>query len=221
MMKSGAILGFLCLALGGCGFILGPDEPVDRATGNLIINVGTAGNPGRAISSGVDLPGDVLDALRYEFTLAGPEGKTLEEETTAGRILSRTVAIGDWRVDIRAYQDADILAGTGSASFTVEAGINSIRVPMDMEGVCYEIEVDSAITNGAVVPNFSAAFPGTTITLSVTPDSGYTRSVVTLIYNDGTADVVIPAGSYAFTMPAADVRVSARLDLDADVGFDW
>jgi hypothetical protein len=93
---------------------------------------------------------------------------------------------------------------------------------MNMSGICYEIEIDSAITNGAVVSNFRAAFPGTAVTLVVTPEPGYGLKPGTLTYNYGAAGVSISREPYRFIMPDGDTRVGAQFVRgDLDVGFDW
>jgi hypothetical protein len=193
--------------LGSCNFILGPDEPGDGGTGNLVINIG--GATGRAITSGADLPGDILDILRYELTLTGPGGSTLSRTLSGGENLSLTMAVGEWRIDAQAYQDTG-LAGTGSVTLTVGPGANSVRVPMNMSGPCYEITVDPAVAHGTAVPNFNAAFPGAIVTVSVTPDAGYIFGSLQYHYAGGEG---VPTGSgtaYTFTMPAADVTVHAE-----------
>jgi hypothetical protein len=213
----------MLIVLWGCTFILGPDEPVNGAEGNLIVSIGTTGGVSRAISSGADLPGDVFAGLRYELILSGPGGETLDRTVSGGENLNLTAALGERRIDARAYQQ-DVEAGTGSLAFTVTAGDNSVRVPMSINGTCYEIGIDSDIKNGVVASNFSAAFPGTTVTLSVTPDLDYTLKRGTLNYNNGVTDVSIVTDSYTFVMPAADIRIGAQfvlIDGNVDAGFDW
>jgi hypothetical protein len=219
---AGLLLG-LALVLGGCDFIMGPDEPAGSgAQGTLTISVGAAGDTGRAISSGAGLPGDVLSAMEYDITLTGPDGGTLTRTgVSTGDILSLTVAVGSWRIDANAYQDTGVLAGTGSATITVEPGPNSIRVPMYITGDCYEITVDPAITHGTVVSNFTAAFPGTAITVTVTPDSGYGLGAGTLTYYEAGFDIRINAGT--FNMPSNDTTIRAQF-VQGELGgidFDW
>jgi hypothetical protein len=196
----------LIMSFGACDFLAGPDEPVSG--GNLVISLGGAG---RSIGPGGKLPGDVRAALRYELTLTGPEGETLEQTVSGGETLNLTVSLGEWRIDARAYQ-GDGLAGTGSHSFTVAPGLNSVRVPMNMEGDCYEISFDPSITGGTVEAGFTAAFAGTEIMLTVTPAPdrvvAYPPDVINLTNN--TEETVSDSGtSYTFTMPASDVEIRA------------
>jgi formylglycine-generating enzyme required for sulfatase activity len=69
------------------------------------------------------------------------------------------------------------------------------------------------MTNGTVAANFAAAFPETTITLTAAPAAGYVLQTGSLKYNDGSVHV-IAGPPYTFTMPAANVTVSAEFELD-------
>jgi hypothetical protein len=206
------------LVLWGCPLALDPGKPAApqdtgggvAAQGNLTISVGSSGDPGRVISSGAALPQDVLAALRYELTLTGPRGDPLVRTLSLGDSLSLTVDVGEWRIDARAYQDT-VLAGTGSATFPVGPGTNSVRVPMNMEGTCYEITLGSGVAHGTVRANFTAAFAGTAITITAEEDSDAVFSNGTLkALDSSSAAVVSGAGTrHSFTMPASDVTLNA------------
>jgi formylglycine-generating enzyme required for sulfatase activity len=121
-----------------------------------------------------------------------------------------TVTLGEWRIAARAYK-GDELAGTGSLSFTVKPGHNAVEVPMEINGGYFDIAVDTSPGNGTVRADFTAAFPGTIITLTVTPEAGYRLQSGTLTYSYGGSGYD-PEGSgiiYTFTMPVADITVSA------------
>jgi hypothetical protein len=68
--------------------------------------------------------------------------------------------------------------------------------------------VDSAISNGTVTADPVSAVAGTTITLTATPATGYVLKSGSLKYNNN----VISGPSYTFTMPAANVTVSAEFE---------
>ena len=205
-----SVVAVVLAVFGGCDFFTGPDTPPpENGEGNLVISVGD--NPALAITSGADLPSDVLASLRYELTLTGPNGEAFAHTVTAGGTLSLTVSLGQWRIDAEAYQ-RDNLAGTGSVVFTVVPGTNSIRVPMMINGGYFDITAGSPISGGTVTANFAAAFPGTPVTVTVTPDSGYALKPETLKYNDGTDHDISGDPPYTFTMPAADVTLYAEFD---------
>ena len=69
----------------------------------------------------------------------------------------------------------------------------------------YSISI-TPLTNGNITVSHTAAAAGTTVTLTVTPDSGYLLKAGTLKYNGA----VITGGS--FIMPMADVTVTAEFE---------
>ncbi|MDR2663346.1 MAG: right-handed parallel beta-helix repeat-containing protein [Treponema sp.] len=177
---------------GGCNVMMGPDKPV--TDGNLVITLGDDAGPALAISSGSALPADVKAAMRYDLTLTGPDGEVTARTVSGGGNLRMTAALGAWRIDARAYQqDSPTLAGTGSLSFTVAPGTNSVRVPMYMGSVCYEIH--HTMSRGR--PSFTAAFPGTTITM--VPDPGYVFKTGSGVWDS------TPFSGSGFTMPGSDI----------------
>jgi hypothetical protein len=191
----------------GCDFFMGPDRPAGTSGSTLSINFGSAAysGGGRAvIGSGAALPGDVLAAMRYELTLTGPGGEVLDRSVSGGEGLSLAVALGEWRIDARAYQlDSAVLAGTGSLIFTVTPGINAIRVPLSMTGSCYEI---ASSTINWVQSNFTYAFPGTTVTITASPPDQ--RGLVSL-FVDNIRPVRAGPNVWTFTMPDCAVNIKA------------
>ena len=80
----------------------------------------------------------------------------------------------------------------------------------------YDIEIADA-ANGSVDTSLSNASAGSTITITATPDSGYSVASVTVTGPDGSVDVVrVNATTYTFKMPAGDVTVRVTFtDSDA------
>jgi uncharacterized repeat protein (TIGR02543 family) len=123
------------------------------------------------------------------------------------------VPLGEWRITAKAYKE-DGLAGTGNLSLTVVPGHNPAEVPMYINGGYFDITADASVSNGTITADFGAAFPETTVTLTVTPEAGYTLKTGSVKYRYGGSDYD-PAGSgliYTFTMPAADVTVRAEFE---------
>ncbi|MDR1251185.1 MAG: leucine-rich repeat domain-containing protein [Treponema sp.] len=200
------------LFLGGCSNPLG-GEISESGGGNVTLTFGKS--DGRAITSGVDLPADVLASMRFESKLTGPNREALTLNAKWGETAKLKLRQGKWRIDAKAYQaDSPNLAGTGSISFEIQAKNNKIIVPMAMRDTagaplsCYEIHVPG-FANGQVEASFTAAYPGTTVTLTTAPTGGYILHSLT--YTDGTTTHTPSGGGneYAFTMPDADVTVSA------------
>jgi hypothetical protein len=219
--KFSAVLAGLLLALAGsCDLVLGPDEAVGggvgssggSGNGNLVISVGKSG-AGRAISSGADLPDDVLAALRYELVLTGPRGELLERTVTGGESFSLAVSLGEGRIDATAYQDR-ALAGTGSVTLAVGPGSNSAQVPMNMTGPCYEITIDPGVAYGTVRSNFTAAFAGTSITITAEedPDLFFWDNLEAVERGTGNSVVSGSGTRHSFMMPAGDVEITAGFE---------
>jgi hypothetical protein len=198
---------------GGCSFIMGPDEPAGDGGGNLSISLGGDASAGsRAITSGPDLPEDVLAAMRYDLVLTGPGGRVHRESISGAEILRMTVAVGTWRIDARAYQgDGADPAGTGSISFRVGPGINTVMVPMYMSGPCYEITVDGDTVHGTVRSNFTAAFAGTSVTITAEkdPDAFFVDGSLNVLPSSIPVTGSGPGTSGSFTMPEEDVGLYA------------
>jgi hypothetical protein len=194
---------------------MGPDTSSGgNGKGNLVISLVSNSGPARSIDAGGELGDEVLAAMRYDLILTGPDGETLNKTVAAGtNQLQMTVALGDWRIDARAYQEDSVLAGTGSVTFTVTPRTTAVTVPMNIEGACYEITINSDMAGVPIRPNFSAAFPGTTITLTVTP--GYVLRDGSLAYsyveNDVPHEGNLSGPSYSFSMSAADVTIRGDL----------
>jgi hypothetical protein len=214
------ISGFL-----GCEFFMGPDEPVGSGGGNLNISFGAGGNSGAeraGITSGAGLSDAVLETLRYDITLTGPGGETIERTVFPGeKNLRLTVALGEWQIEAEAYQ-GDALAGSGELTWPVIPGINAIQIPMEINEGYFEITVQEGLENGSISVRPGFAFPGTIITVTVDLDDGYKLKEGSLMYSSedyayrGNILEGEP-GIYTFEMPPADVRVYA--EFNKELGF--
>ena len=100
---------------------------------------------------------------------------------------------------------------TVNSDMTFTAVWSAINIPDT-----YDIEIADA-ANGSVDTSLSNASAGSTITITATPDSGYSVASVTVTGPDGRVDVVrVNATTYTFKMPAGDVTVRVTFtDSDA------
>ena len=100
---------------------------------------------------------------------------------------------------------------TVNSDMTFTAVWSAINIPDT-----YDIEIADA-ANGEVDTSLSNASAGSTITITATPDSGYSVASVTVTGPDGRVDVVcVNATTYTFKMPAGDVTVRVTFtDSDA------
>ena len=72
-------------------------------------------------------------------------------------------------------------------------------------------DVETVVSDGGkVVSSRERAYSGTRITLTVTPDDGYTLVKLTVTGDYGEIAVISDGDNWYFTMPASDVKVSAE-----------
>lgn len=115
-------------------------------------------------------------------------------------------------------------AGTGT-SYTNSQSISltgNITLYAQWSANDYTVSADSKVTNGFVSVDKASANYGNTITVTVTPAEGYEIDTVTYTPENGTAFTITPVdGEYTFTMPAANVTVSATFTaIDYTVAVD-
>ncbi|MDR1220456.1 MAG: hypothetical protein LBK73_12715 [Treponema sp.] len=196
----------MALMASGCG--AADAAGVADAGGNGVLSIGCGEVRGRAITAGKDLPAHVLAALRYDFMLAGPDGETLERSAYGGETLSLSVRPGAWSVAAQAFL-AGGLAGTGSASVTVSPGYNAVRIPMLINAGYFDVIIPE-FSGGVITASPPSAFPGTRVTLTVTPKTGLflkpgsLKTDPPLELKEADGDSV----SFVFVMPESDVRVT-------------
>ena len=147
-----------------------------------------------------------------DYTVAGlAEGESLKTaptiayESTPDMTKSGSVAIrvsGAEAPEGGNYNDIVYVDGTLTISTKSSGGSGG--------GVTtYAITVESA-KNGSVTSDVKSAAKGTTITLTVEPDKGYTLETLTVTDGSGKeVKLTEKSGKYTFTMPASKVTVKA------------
>ena len=82
----------------------------------------------------------------------------------------------------------------------------------------YAIEVDKDIRNGEVTANRRYAERGDTVTITVTPDKGYTLETLTVTDKNGKeVKLTEKNGKYTFTMPASKVEIKATFVKEVEI----
>ena len=113
--------------------------------------------------------------------------------------------------------DGDILDGTSAVVRVPESAIGAYASAWSacsagIEG-SYTVTIDS-MSNGSVTGDITTAQEGDTVTLTITPDSGYGLDSLTVTKSGGgTVDVSGDGNTRTFTMPASDVTVTATFSL--------
>ena len=169
------------------------------------------GDSGFVVSEGFTITG------RYNITVTESvaNGGTVQvdEIATAGETVSFTVAPPTGYTVASVTRDGtEMEAGSnGGYSFEMPNARVTIQVTYEAETANeYSITVQPT-TGGTVSPDKTEAAEGETVTLTVTPETGYQFGTVTVTNSNGTEVTATPAenGTYTFTMPADNVTVTA------------
>ncbi len=101
-------------------------------------------------------------------------------------------------------------AGSGKYTFTKPAGQVTITAP-EFTRPAYSITAPVSTSNGSVSVSVTDAYEGDTVTITVTPNSGYQGGAPTVKDADGSTVAVTDTGNgkYTFVMPAKNVTVTA------------
>lgn len=100
---------------------------------------------------------------------------------------------------------------SGSSRFA-GYGTGQAAVALYKKAGAYSVTVDNNLTGGSVSVSPTSGDGNETITVTVTPDTGYVIGTVTYSYGDNDYTITPNNGVYSFTMPEADVTVSATFN---------
>lgn len=109
------------------------------------------------------------------------------------------------------YNDGTNHAVNGT-SFTMPEGNVTVTAEFEMIPITPPLTFTvstGTLTGGNIAANPTSATSGTAISLTITPDTGMQMKAGTLKYSDGTTRSAITITGTSFTMPAANVTVSA------------
>ncbi|MBO4871174.1 MAG: Ig-like domain-containing protein, partial [Muribaculaceae bacterium] len=87
----------------------------------------------------------------------------------------------------------------------------NVTINATFSAIDYTITVDDEIENGTVEADKQTANIGETVTLTITPAEGYSLGSLTVLNGETTVETTLnqETGEYTFTMPAANVTVTA------------
>jgi hypothetical protein len=109
------------------------------------------------------------------------------------------------------------VTGSGNQrTFTMPASNVTVTAEFEQlpEGE-HSVTIDSSLTGGSIGTNKDSAAVNETVTLTVTPATGYEYSADNLKVNDGAVTLSGSGNTYTFTMPDAHVTVTAAFTLKA------
>ena len=120
-------------------------------------------------------------------------------------------AKGGWKVEDEPAGEEDEDATVYTVTKRSGGSGGSLSGGSSSSADTYDIDIASGLTNGTVKANVSSAEEGDTVTLTVTPATGYVLSTLTVTdADDNTVSTTAKSdGTYTFTMPDADVEVTA------------
>lgn len=153
-------------------------------------------------------PASVRWTLEKNDTHAVISGNTLsfgDQEGTMTLICAAvnadTSVIAEKKISIRI---TDNTSGGGSSGGGGGGGGGSVSAPG------YSVSVDD-VKHGTVTVSPESASKGDTVTITATPDKGYTLESLTVLDKDGKALALTDKGGgrYTFTMPAGEITVKA------------
>ena len=145
---------------------------------------------------------------------------TVDKATAvAGATITVTVtpdADDDYEIESVSYNDGTedhvITLKDGSYTFEMPAHAVVVKATFTKKApATFAVEAAQNLTGGKVSVDKATAAAGTTITVTVTPNTAEDYEIESVSYNDGTEDHVITLkdGAYTFEMPANDVTVTA------------
>ena len=174
--------------------------------GTLIMNGGTATftGSGYGIYTNVIFNGGNLTVNGSGID----ERTTLNYKSESDRIKSNGYGGDVTIVNGKVFKDVSGNFYSGTLNSTEKSAIagKTLQPATDV----YAVNIGS-LTNGRITANRRGALSGETVTLTVTPSTHY--EIGTVSYNDGSNHEITPVGGvYSFTMPAANVVVSATFN---------
>ena len=153
-------------------------------------------------------------ATTYKVTVNAMTNGAVSANTTAakaGDTITLTVApASGYELDELSVKNATsnaavTVSGTGNTrTFTMPA--SNVTIAATFKAVKYDITINPS-TNGSVSVNPSAYEKGATVTLSIAPAAGYELDKLTV--TDTSNNGAVAVSDNKFTMPAADVTVTA------------
>ena len=224
-ISGGSIIAFPTTAVAGktISLIIIPDTGMQLKAGSLKYNDGTGDHEIEgtsftmpAANVTVTAEFEVIPPTVYEVrigTLSG--GSIIASPTTAvaGETISLTIT-PDTGMQLKAgslkYNDGTEDHEIEGTSFTMPAANVTVTAEFEeIQPTTYTVSIGT-LSGGSIIASPTTAVEGETISLAITPDTGKRLKAGSLKYNDGTGEYEISGTS--FTMPAADVTVTAEFE---------
>ena len=174
---------------------------------NVAVNVAPVIPPGITGPTAMTLTEGYAATSSGTFTVTGTPAPSVTKTSGDAAITWNGATM---RLDI----DAGLPAGSYPVELTASNGITpdaSHTFTLTVTNpVYYSIQINAS-GGGSVNADRMSAYPGETVTLTLTPNTGYTLTSITVISRDGMHSVSTTGtgNTRTFTMPAANVTVTA------------
>jgi hypothetical protein len=113
-------------------------------------------------------------------------------------------------VSLKINNGAVAVSGSGGA-YTFVMPPSDVTAAAEFEAIPHSVSI-AAMSHGSIAADPPAAILGTAISLTVSPDPGYTLKPGSLKVNDGAAAVSGSGDAYSFVMPPSDATVAAEFE---------
>lgn len=159
---------------------------------------------------------------------------TLSDVTVPGTLVTAYTAVGTVKINGEVFASGGskwvdfsaatntVTASLGDKTYVLTVNTDSDPGPGGVTTTYYAITVKSS-SHGEVKADRTEAAAGSTVTLTVKPDSGYRLNVLTVADADGKNIKLTNKGSgvYTFTMPSGAVTVQATFAVGSSGGFPF
>lgn len=212
----------------------GNDEPLvlDEENGVIIVPAGGSVN-GTVWLAGGTVAKDGTQKVNVEsialnentltlYTNRDPKTATLTATVSPDNATNKTVAWTSADEKVATVENGVVTAvGNGTTTITAQAGDKTAVCTVTVStrssssggssSPSYSVTTPSKTENGSVTVNPKSASKGSTVTITVKPDSGYQLDDLTVIDKNGNELKLTDKGNgkYTFTMPASKVEVNA------------
>ena len=212
----------------------GNDEPLvlDEENGVIIVPAGGSVNDtvwlagGTVAKNGTQKVNVESIALNENtltlYTNRDPKTATLTATVSPDNATDKTVAWTSADEKVATVENGVVTAvGNGTTTITAQAGDKTAVCTVTVStrssssggssSPSYSVTTPSKTENGSVTVNPKSASKGSTVTITVKPDSGYQLDDLTVIDKNGNELKLTDKGNgkYTFTMPASKVEIKA------------
>lgn len=157
----------------------------------------------------------VFEKQSYAVNISSMQNGTVTATNSA--VKGDTISLAVWANDgyklkagsLKVNNGAVAIAGDNSP-YTFVMPISDVSVTAEFEKVSYAVNI-AQMQNGRVVAN-NVSLKGDTVTLEIFAEQGYALKTGSLKVNGGAIEITEQNSVYTFTMPTADVSVTAEFE---------